>query len=222
MSERDAFGPNLRRLRVQRGVSLEHIAATTKVAVDLWAALERNDFSQWPAGIYARANVRAYAVEVGIDPDGTVEEFCRSFPTGDRRAERVVREHAAIVGHDLRWKDDLVGTITEEKRASASSQNVSDAPAVAFASHSRIIAATLDLLFIAASAGAGAMLLPWGWAAPLAVCALAYNAVSLVVLGCTPAVWAIDTYLLNRHPGTNRAGSPRFLRLDRSSDRAKA
>ena len=33
MSAREAFGPNLRRLRIQRGVSLEQIAETTKVSV---------------------------------------------------------------------------------------------------------------------------------------------------------------------------------------------
>ena len=55
MSEREAFGRNLRRLRVQRGISLESITAATKVPTDLWAGLERNDFSRWPAGIYARA-----------------------------------------------------------------------------------------------------------------------------------------------------------------------
>lgn len=221
MSERDAFGPNLRRLRVQRGLSLENIAASTKVAAGLWAALERNDFSQWPTGLYARACVRAYALEVGIDPEATVEEFCRSFPTGDRRAERGLREHAAIVGHDLRWKDDLVGSVTDEKRSTAPSRDVSDLRAMASTRMSRIVAATLDLLLITASAAAGVMLLSWRWAISLAVCALAYNAVSLVMLGCTPAVWAIETYLVNRHPSARRAGSLRFLRLVGSPDRTK-
>ena len=118
MSEREAFGPNLRRLRVQRGISLERIASATKVSADLWSGLEQNNFSRWPTGIYARAYVRAYAIEVGVDPDTTVDEFCRLFPNGDRRAERVVRKQAALVGHDLRWKDDLVGSVIDEKRAS--------------------------------------------------------------------------------------------------------
>ena len=136
MSEREAFGPNLRRLRVKRGVSLESIAAATKVPTDLWAALERNDFTRWPAGIYARAYVRAYALEVGVDPDMTVDEFCRLFPNGDRRVGRVVREQAALVGHDLRWKDDLVGSITDEKRSVAPT-GAPNLPAIACMSASR-------------------------------------------------------------------------------------
>src|SRR5204863_4421816 len=84
MSEREAFGPNLRRIRVQRGISLERISEATKVSADFWVGLERNDFSRWPSGIYARAYVRAYAFEIGVDPEATVNEFCRWFAQGDR------------------------------------------------------------------------------------------------------------------------------------------
>jgi transcriptional regulator with XRE-family HTH domain len=108
MSARDAFGPNLRRIRIQRGVSLEQISDATKVSVSLWKGLERNDFSRWPSGIYARAYLRSYADAIGVDPDTTVDDFCRWFPQGDRRVERTVREQAAIVGHNqLNWRDDL-------------------------------------------------------------------------------------------------------------------
>ncbi len=108
MSARDAFGPNLRRIRIQRGVSLEQIADATKVSVDLWKALERNDFKRWPTGIYARAYLRSYAEAIGVDAETTIDDFCRWFPQGDRRVERTVREQAAIVGHrELKWRDDL-------------------------------------------------------------------------------------------------------------------
>ena len=104
---RNAFGPNLRRHRLQRGVTLEQIANATKVSRDLFDGLERNDFSNWPSGIYARAYVRQYAYAIGLDPDSTVDEFCRWFDRGDRRAERVVRGQSEIVGHSLTWQDDL-------------------------------------------------------------------------------------------------------------------
>jgi len=108
MSERDAFGPNLRRIRIQRGLTLEQLAATTKVSVSLWAGLERNDFSRWPTGIYARSYVRDYAAAIGVDPASTVDDFCRWFPQGDRRAEMLIRGQAQIVGHDnLAWQDQV-------------------------------------------------------------------------------------------------------------------
>ena len=106
MSERDAFGPNLRRIRVQRGLSLEQLADSTKVSIDLWKGLERNDFTKWPTGIYARSYVRDYANAIGVDPETTVNDFCRWFPQGDRRVERQIRGQAEIVGHD-----DLHGAI---------------------------------------------------------------------------------------------------------------
>ena len=43
---RDAFGPNLRRTRLQRGITLQTISEETKISVEMLAGLERNDFSQ--------------------------------------------------------------------------------------------------------------------------------------------------------------------------------
>ena len=221
MGEREAFGPNLRRRRVQRGIALERIAAATKVSADLWHGLERGDLSRWPSGIYARAYVRAYAMEVGLDPDATVDEFCRLFPNGDRRAERVVRGQAALVGHDLRWKDDLVGLVIDEKR-SAPASDPSDAPPIAFTRTGRIVASLLDVCAVTSAAAALRALLPVGWAGALAIGALTYHTVSLIALGSTPAVWAIETYLVSRHPTATRTRQTRFLRLVRGSDRVKA
>src|SRR5574339_1074394 len=99
MSDSDAFGPRLRAERERRGISLETIAAVTKVGVDLWDGLERNDFSRWPAGIFARAFVRDYARAVGLDSDDVVDEFCRLFPIGDRRASRLIKAQAELIGH---------------------------------------------------------------------------------------------------------------------------
>jgi len=121
MSAQEAFGPNLRRLRIQRGISLEQIAFETKISLDLLNALERNDFARWPAGIFARSYIRDYARLIGADPDAVVDEFCRWFQKGDRRVFRVVAEHAQIVGHELQWRDDrLPAGLDADRRASSS------------------------------------------------------------------------------------------------------
>src|SRR5262249_48726633 len=90
MSEKEAFGPRLRRERERRGISLEHIALVTNVGVELWMGLEKNDFSLWPGGLFARAFVRDYASAIGLDADDIVEDFCRLFPVGDRRAGALI------------------------------------------------------------------------------------------------------------------------------------
>jgi transcriptional regulator with XRE-family HTH domain len=121
MSERHAFGPNLRRIRVQRGISVQDIAAATNVSAALWEGLERNDLARWPTGIYARSYVRSYAKAIGADPEATVDEFCRCFPHGDRRAEIVIRGHAEIVGHrDLQWRDHVPPAIADGDRRAGS------------------------------------------------------------------------------------------------------
>jgi hypothetical protein len=55
--------------------------------------------------------------------------------------------------------------------------------------------------------------LPIRFATAVASAAVAYHAVSMLALGCTPAVWTIETYLASRHPTTSRAGRQRFPRL---------
>lgn len=73
------FGGRLRQARERRGVSLRQIAASTKISVAALEALERNDDSRLPGGIFSRAFVRSYAIEVGLDPAETVREFLESF-----------------------------------------------------------------------------------------------------------------------------------------------
>lgn len=75
----DDFGGKLRQARERRGVSLRQIAASTKIAVVALEALERNDISKLPGGIFSRAFVKSYATEVGLDPEETVKEFLDRF-----------------------------------------------------------------------------------------------------------------------------------------------
>src|SRR6187551_1260446 len=90
----DDFGGKLRQARERRGISLRQIAASTKIAAAALDALEKNDISKLPGGIFSRAFVRSYAVEVGLDPDETVEEFLARFnqeapPTAESVAANV-------------------------------------------------------------------------------------------------------------------------------------
>ena len=74
------FGTTLRDARERRGVSLRQIANATKISVAVLEALERNDISRLPGGIFGRAFVRSYAVEVGLDPEATIQQFIAQFP----------------------------------------------------------------------------------------------------------------------------------------------
>ncbi|CAN5627686.1 helix-turn-helix domain-containing protein [soil metagenome] len=73
------FGGTLREARERRGISLGQIAASTKISTTALEALERNDVSRLPGGIFSRAFVRSYAVAVGLDPEATLREFLQAF-----------------------------------------------------------------------------------------------------------------------------------------------
>jgi hypothetical protein len=106
MSERDTFGPRMRRERERRGITLDVIVTCTNVSLELWEGFEAGDLSRWPSGLYARAFVRDYAKAIGLDPDEVVDDFCRLFPLGDRRALPIIAAAAEVIGHDTTATDD--------------------------------------------------------------------------------------------------------------------
>ena len=73
-------GARLREAREKRGISLRQIANTTRISVMSLEALERSDLSRLPGGIFTRAFIRAYAQEVGLDPDRTIQDFIAELP----------------------------------------------------------------------------------------------------------------------------------------------
>jgi cytoskeletal protein RodZ len=44
-------------------------------------ALERSDLARLPGGIFTRAFIRAYAQEVGLDPDSTIQDYLAELPS---------------------------------------------------------------------------------------------------------------------------------------------
>jgi cytoskeleton protein RodZ len=88
----DDLGTRLRRAREERGITLKDIATRTKISVTALEALERNDFPRLPGGIFSRSFARAYAVEVGLEPDAVVEEFLGLL----RQSEREAAERKAV------------------------------------------------------------------------------------------------------------------------------
>lgn len=106
MTPQEAFITRLRRSRERSGIPLADIAAGTRVKAELFEEFERGDLSSWPRGLYARAWLRAYALAIGLDPIETVEEFCRLFPNGDRRAQVMMEEIAAIVATAPGYRDE--------------------------------------------------------------------------------------------------------------------
>jgi cytoskeletal protein RodZ len=69
------LGPALRKARESAGFTLPELAARTRIPQKTLRAIEEHDFSQVPAGIFARSFIRTYAREVGVDPTEAIAEF---------------------------------------------------------------------------------------------------------------------------------------------------
>jgi cytoskeletal protein RodZ len=63
------FGEHLRREREMRGVSLEEISVATKISIRFLQAIENEELSKLPGGIFTRSFVRTYARYLGLDEE---------------------------------------------------------------------------------------------------------------------------------------------------------
>jgi transcriptional regulator with XRE-family HTH domain len=93
----DSFGARLRQRREERQITLATIAEQTKIKLSLLEALERDDVSHWPTGIFRRAFIRAYARAIELQPDVVVREFQKYHPDP---SEEVATEAGVEVAGD--------------------------------------------------------------------------------------------------------------------------
>jgi len=66
------LGEELRNRREERGISLAEIAEATRIGTRFLKAIETDNFSILPGGIFTRSFIRAYAKHVGMNEDQAV------------------------------------------------------------------------------------------------------------------------------------------------------
>ncbi len=66
------LGEELRHKREQRGVSLAEISEATRIGTRFLKAIETDNFSILPGGIFTRSFIRAYAKHVGMNEDDAI------------------------------------------------------------------------------------------------------------------------------------------------------
>lgn len=171
-----SFGAELRRERERRQISLAAIAATTKINVALFEALERDDASKWPSGIFRRSFIRAYAEGIGLDPDTVARDFAERFP--DPTEPERVRAHrdrpAVSDAPPLRLQ--LAPHAQPRSR-----REISDEAG-------RRCAAVLCDASVPAAIGAAAFAAFGTFWMPVAAAMAAYFGVGVIVLGSTPGL----------------------------------
>ncbi len=193
------FGYRLRMERERRTITLASISDNTKISQSLLEALERDDVSRWPSGIFRRSFIRAYAQAVGLDPDVIAKEFLERFPDPAADPTPIPAESGATVaaiqtarGRERVQKGVPTGPV-RGPRATVVRLTIA-APTNAFASgrileevKRRWAAAACDVGVVAAVALLLFTVVNEFWR-PFGVIALGYYVGSIVILGNTPGV----------------------------------
>src|SRR3954471_11893835 len=69
------FGEHLKREREMRGVSLEEIAAATRISVRFLEALENETWKVLPGGVFNRGFVRTISRYLGLEEEHLLAEY---------------------------------------------------------------------------------------------------------------------------------------------------
>jgi len=99
-------GTQLKEARERRGLTLRQLSASTRIPTNSLEALEAGLVSKLPGGIFSRAFVRAYAGEVGIDPEEAVRDFVEQFQIESVTfgSPLVQEQHADVSSLDAEFK----------------------------------------------------------------------------------------------------------------------
>jgi hypothetical protein len=77
------IGSTLRDERIRRGLGIDEIEAGTKIRAKYLMALEDERFEVLPGAAYARAFLRDYAEELGLDPQSMIDRLNTVFEVED-------------------------------------------------------------------------------------------------------------------------------------------
>jgi len=90
------FGAELAQAREQRGLTLSELSRRTKISIETLKAIERCEMSALPGGLYTRGFLRAYAREVGCDPDEIVRRYRERFKETDVAANAMAQLDSGV------------------------------------------------------------------------------------------------------------------------------
>jgi cytoskeletal protein RodZ len=79
---KSSFGETLKRERELRGLTLDEVAAATRISTRFLHALENEQWDKLPGGIFNRGFVRAVARYLGVDEEELIAEY--ALATNDR------------------------------------------------------------------------------------------------------------------------------------------
>ena len=85
----ESIGEFFRQVRETKGLTIDEVAAKTRIRTDFVKALEDGNFAQLPDQVFARGFVRSYARSLGLDEDDAIHRFTQSAGAYyDKQGER--------------------------------------------------------------------------------------------------------------------------------------
>src|SRR5271167_3619838 len=86
-----------------RGISLDEIAAATKIGTRLLRALEDEQFELLPGGIFNKNYVRAYARHLGIDDEQAVADYLEAARETPPDVRLIAHQNSSMHGDPNRY-----------------------------------------------------------------------------------------------------------------------
>jgi cytoskeleton protein RodZ len=104
------FGEYLRRERELRGVTLDEISSATRISIRFLEAIENEELSKLPGGIFTRSFVKSYARFLGLDEERVLTD-CQL--AGRQRPEVDIRRITANRAHqnDAALRTRVIGLV---------------------------------------------------------------------------------------------------------------
>lgn len=75
LSAKAVTGAHLRNIRIAKGVSLDEISAATKVKKSYLEAIESDNPKRFPAPVFMKGFIKAYAKALGLNPEEISEKY---------------------------------------------------------------------------------------------------------------------------------------------------
>jgi len=183
----DSFSTWLREERERQNISIAAISASTKIKASLFEGLERGDISQWPAGIFRRSFIRAYAVAIRLDPDMVCRRFAEQFPDGSEAIRQASAGAVKVPPPPAVAVPEETGSQSGFRLTLAETTGPFFAGEVLMGRDRRLMAIGWDAASLLAIAVSAYVVLGVFWM-PLAVATMAYYLGGILLLGNSPGV----------------------------------
>jgi cytoskeletal protein RodZ len=95
--EADSYG--LKAWRQRKGITLDTIAASTKLSIRQLEAIESGDFRKLPGGIYNTSYIRQYARAIDFDEDDILAYYHREQSREQTKGQTAAPEPRRPLGY---------------------------------------------------------------------------------------------------------------------------